>query len=163
MSSPRVSRGIYGIILDIYGDKEFPWAAASWYVDLDIWATLLQIICFLPTQVTSFSPTSCGIHRKFYCNSSQGDLGLQQKSPFSLITVALQYKKEKHECLTDQTVGASATLQADIPCGNISTSSPSPSIKFRLTIFQWRQEGCTVCYLSPGKLMWDFCHLILPV
>ena len=49
---------------------------------------LLQIICFLSTQATSFNPTSWGIHTKFHCNSSQGDLGLQQKSPFSLVTVA---------------------------------------------------------------------------
>lgn len=71
-------------------------------MDSDICATLLQIICFPYTQAISFSPTCQGICTKFYCNLSQGYLGLQQKSAFSPATVVLQYKKEKRNCLTAQ-------------------------------------------------------------
>lgn len=158
MSNPLVSRGI-----DIYGSKEFPWTAACQYVDPDICATLLKIICFPYTPVICFSTTCQGIYTKFYCISPQGDLRFQQKSTFSLVMVVLHYKKEICDCITAQTLGASALLHTENLGGNISTSSPWPSIKFWLTVFQWRHKGCPACNLSPGKLRLDFCCLILSV
>jgi len=132
-------------------------------MDRDICASLLQIVTFPSTWVISFNPNSWGIHRKFYRNFSQGDLGHKQKPDISAVTMALQFKKEKCNCLTSWTVGIRATLHSGIQCGNISTSSPWPSIKFRLTVFQRRHKCCPACYLSPGKLRWDFCCLILSV
>lgn len=119
MYSSQISRGT-----DFQGKEEFLWTAASWYMNPDICATLLQIICFYSTEVIS-SPY-WEFHMKKNKILSRWSGTSEEFIFFSCHEVIMIQKGCFTEHCTDHRSHSSlmTPLKTEIPCNNISASSP---------------------------------------